>query len=197
MVAGRETGEPCPVSLPVLKKENTSVIKTMKHTTLPEGMALVETANGRWFAACVSLSERLPRVHVVEDRPLIPPALDSFLEGESGHLCREEALSACHAWCEAVELTEVWQRLAAHTELYPERTAWYLDEIMHLTGDDAPRLYCGLSVQAVVSARGKYGLESIAATGDTPDEAIEALYKHVYEWSRILQDEVCSSAPIG
>jgi hypothetical protein len=95
MVAARETREPCPVSLAVLKKENTSVIKTMKHTTLPKGIALVETADGRWFAACASLSERLPRVHLVEDRPLIPPALDSFLEGESGYLCREEALSAC------------------------------------------------------------------------------------------------------
>jgi hypothetical protein len=86
----------------------------------------------------------------------------------------------------------VWRRLAARTELYPERTAWYPDEIMHLTGVDAPSLHCGLSVQAVVSVRGKNGLEVIAATGNIPDEAIETHNPRVYEWSRMLQAEVCA-----
>jgi hypothetical protein len=176
----------------VWKKENKRVTKTRKQHALPEGMALVETAHGRWFPAYTCLSERLPRVHVVEDDPLIPPALDAFLEGEAGYLCREEALAACQACYEAAELTEVWQELAARTELYPERNAWYLDEIAHLAGDDTPRLHYGLSVQAEVCVRGKNGLERIAATGDTPDEALEALYQHVYKWSSMLQDEVCS-----
>ena len=164
----------------------------MKHTTLPEGMALVETAEGRWFPARVSLLEHPPRVALLEDPPPIPPARDSFREEVSGYLCREEARDACHAWYETEVLTQEWQKLAARTELYPERTAWYLDEIAHLVGDDPPRLHCGLSVQIVVSARGKNGLESIAATSDTPDEAIEILYQHVYEWSRMLQAETCA-----
>jgi hypothetical protein len=183
------------VSLPVCKKENTDVTKTMKHTTLPEGMALVETANGRWFAAYTSMSERLLRVHLVEEPPLIPPALDSYYAGGTGYDCREEALAACYAWHEVPELTKHWQELAAHTELYPERNAWYLDEITHLVGENIPRFHYGLCVQAVVCAKpaqGKSGLECITATGDTPDEAIEALYKYVYEWSRMLHDRVCS-----
>jgi hypothetical protein len=147
----------------------------MKHTSLPEGMALVETADGRRFAAYISLVEQPP----------------------SGYLCREEALAACHAWYEEAELTQEQRKLGARTELYPERNVWYLEEIMRLTGGDAPRLHCGLSIQAMVQARGKDGLESITATGATPDEAIEALYQHVYEWSRILQDEVCSPTSMG
>jgi hypothetical protein len=41
----------------------------------------------------------------------------------------------------------------------------------------------------VVLARGKDSIEVIAATGNTPDEAIETLYQCVYEWSRMLQAE--------
>jgi hypothetical protein len=164
----------------------------MKRTTLPEGMALVETADGRWFPARVSSLEHPARVSLLEDPPPIPPALDSFREEFSGYLCREEARYACHAWYETEELTEVWRRLAARTELYPERTAWYIDEIAHLAGDDPSRLHCGLCAQAMVCAQGKNGLEVIAATGSTPDEAIEILYQLVYEWSRMLQAEACT-----
>ena len=28
-----------------------------------------------------------------------------------------------------------WEHLAVSTEVYPERNAWYVDEIVHLTGD--------------------------------------------------------------
>jgi len=162
------------------------MLNIRKHERLPESMALVETADGRWFAACASLSERPPRVYLLEELPLIPPALDSSHHKQSGYLCREEARTACHIWYEAAELTQEWWELAARSELYPERTAWYLDEIAHLAGDDTPRLHYGLSVHAVVRARGKNGQEIIAATGNSPDEAIEALYQCVYEWSRVL-----------
>jgi hypothetical protein len=166
--------------------------KRQKQERLPAGMALVETAAGRGFAAFAFLLERPPRVYLLEDPPLIPPALDSSHDQLSGYLCREEALTACHTWCEAAELTQEWRRLAARTELYPERNAWYLDEIAHLAGDDTPRLHCAISVQAVVLARGNDSLEVIAATGNTPDEAIETLYQRVYEWSWKLQAVVCA-----
>ncbi len=71
-------------------------------------MAVVERADGRWFAACASLAERPPHVSLVEDPPLIPPALDSFDEQRSDYLYREEARDACHIWCEAAELTQQW-----------------------------------------------------------------------------------------
>ena len=160
-----------------------------KQERLPEGMALVETADGRWFAAFASLVKRAHRGYVLVDPPLIPPALDSFHERGPDYDCREGALAACNAWCEVAELLELlvllvyWRGLAACTELYPERNAWYLDEIARLAGDDTPRLRRGISVYAVVLAAGIESVEVIAATGNTPDEAIETLYQRVYEWS--------------
>jgi hypothetical protein len=158
-------------------------------------MALVETADGRWFPAYATLVEIPHQVYLLEDPLLIPPALDSFHDQRSGYPCREEALAACHAWCEAAELTEKWRGLATRTELYPERNAWYLDEIAHLAGDDAPRLHCGIFVQAAVRTRqtaGNDSIEVIAATGNTPDEAIETLYQRVYEWSWKLHTTTCA-----
>ena len=68
-----------------------------------------------------------------------------------------------------------------------------------LAGGDTPRLHCGISVHAMVLARRTTGIEVITATGDTPDEAIEALYQCVYEWSRMLQAAACarSTPPIS
>ncbi len=170
---------------------------TMKQETLPEGMALVETADGRWFAACARLSEIPNRVYVLEGSPLISPALDSFRDPGSGYDCREEAIEACRAWCEEEELDDDWRGLAARTELYPERTAWYLDEIVQLAGDDTPRLRCGISAHAVVLARQTASNDSISvidATGNTPDEAIETLYQRVYQWSCHWQAIACTSS---
>jgi hypothetical protein len=158
-----------------------------KQERLPEGMALVETADGKWFPAFAFLSEIPHWIEVMEGPPLIPPALDTFHDPEPGHDCRAEAIEACHDWREVMELTEYWQGLAARTELYPERTAWYIDKIEQLTGgDDTVRLHYGLFVQAMVLTRGDEHSEIIIATGATPDEAIETLYQNVYEWSRDL-----------
>jgi len=164
--------------------------RTMKKNTFPEGMALVETADGRWFPAVASLSEKPHRMYVMEGPPLIPPALDSFHDPGQGYECREEAIEACRAWREEEELDDDWRGLAACTELYPERNAWYLDEMVQLTGDDTLRLRCGIAVHAVVLAAGN---EVIAATGDTPDEAIETLYQRVYEWFCQQQAIACAS----
>jgi hypothetical protein len=180
----------------VLKKENHDMTRTMKKKTLPEGMALVETADGRWLRALALFSEIPHRMFVREGSPLIPPALDSFQERRPGYDCREEAIEACLAWREAVELPLCWRELAARTELYPERNVWYLDEMVQLAGgDDTPRLHCGVSAQAVVLARGHDRMEVIAATGDTPDEAIETHNPRVYEWSRRPQ-AIARASPI-
>ena len=104
------------------------MVRTRKHAPIPEGMALVETASGRWFPACALFSDIPNQIDVLEISPLIPPALDTLHDSEPGYVCREEAIEACRSWCEAVALTEYWRGLAARTELYPERNAWYLDE---------------------------------------------------------------------
>jgi hypothetical protein len=163
-----------------------------KQETLADGMALVQTADGRWFPAFAIMSSRSHHVYMVEEsKVFIPPALPPHHDLAQGYGLREEAIEACHAWREAMELPEEWQALAARTELYPERTAWYLDEIALLSGgDDTPRLHCGTSVHAIMLTRqtaGDSNTQIIAVTADTPDEAIEALYKRVYECARTSQ----------
>jgi hypothetical protein len=165
-----------------------------KQDALPDGMALVQTADGKWFPAFATFSFQPHRVYVEDESPaLIPPALAPFSDPSQGYDSREEAIEACRAWREAADLPDEWRGLAARTELYPERTAWYIDEIAQLTGGyDIPRLHCGISVHAVVLVRqttgdNGTGAQIIAATGGTPDEAIETLYQRVYEWSRESQ----------
>jgi len=112
----------------------------MKMDALPEGMALVETDAGRWFAACGPLSEEMPhRVFLLKGTSTdIPPALGQVDEPGQGYGSREEAIAAYRAWLEAARLPMHWRELAARTEVYPERNAWYLDEIARLTGDATP-----------------------------------------------------------
>jgi hypothetical protein len=167
-------------------KEHHAMERTFKQERLPEGMALVETTDGRWFPA-FALSSDIPfGVYILERFPLIHPARNSLHERVPGYTCSEEAIEACYAWNETCELTHNWRWLAALTEVYPERNAWYLDEITQLAGDDTPHLQYGISVQAMVLARGIDSIEVITATGDTPDEAIETLYQRVYQWSCTL-----------
>jgi hypothetical protein len=183
-----------------MMKEQHAMERTSKQERLPEGMVLVETTDGRWFPVC-ALSSDIPfGVYRVETSPLIQPARDSLHERVPGYTCREEAIEAFSAWNETCKLTQDWRWLAALTEVYPERNAWYLDEIVRLPGgDDTPHLHYGISVQAMVLARGTDSIEVITATGDTPDEAIEALYQCVCEWSRMLQATACarSTLPIS
>jgi hypothetical protein len=166
--------------------------RTRKQDTVPEGMALLETADGRWFPPFASLSEIPHLIDGMEDPPLIPPSRDSFHDPGQGLDCREEAIEACRSWREQEELDDGWRGLAALTELYPERNAWYLDEIAQLAGGDTPRLRCGISVYAMVLARHAARNEVIAAIGNTLDEAIETLYQRVYEWSWKLQTTTCA-----
>jgi hypothetical protein len=167
--------------------------RTRKQDTVPEGMALLETADGRWFPPFASLSEIPHLIDGMEDPPLIPPSRDSFHDPGQGLDCREEGREAFYVWHEQEALDDGWRGLAARTELYPERNAWYLDEITQLAGGDTPRLNCGISVHAMVLARQTTGNEIIAATGNTPDEAIETLYQRVYQWSCKHHDTTCES----
>jgi hypothetical protein len=160
-----------------------------KQVELPEGMALVQTADDKWFPAFATFSDLSHQPHILHQVPaIIPPALAPFHDPAQGYYNRDEAVEACCAWHEAaVELPLEWQGLAARTELYPERNAWYLDEIAHLAGDESPRLHCGIASHAVVLVRqttGNNGTQIIAVSGNTPDEAIESLYLRVYEWAR-------------
>jgi hypothetical protein len=181
-------------------KEKKNMARITRQGMLPEGMALVQTADSKWFPAFATMSVRAHCVYVLEDGEVfIPPALPPYHDPAQGYNLREEAIEACHVWREAIELLEEWQALAARTELYPERTSWYLDEIVLLSGgDDTPRLHCGTSAHVVVHVRltgADSGTRMIAVTADTPDEAIEMLYERVYEWAQTSQAASHSTDP--
>ena len=156
----------------------------IKTDALPQGMALVETDDGRWFAAFAPDGATPRSLHLLGDATatLIPPALAQRSEACQGYGCRKEAIEACYAWHEAAALPVQWQTLAASTEVYPERNAWYLEEIARLTGDSTPRLSCGIDVSAVVMTDRSGSNGVITAVGTTIDEAVEALYQRVYRW---------------
>ena len=155
--------------------------QTMNAEALPEGMALVETFDGRWFPAFAPPGENPLRwVHLIGGPPGIPPALD--LNPSRGYQVREEARGACWAWHEAAMLPLEWERLVAHIEVYPERTAWYLDEIARMTEHGRPVGMYGTYAFATVTTTPQEAHEVITARGATPDEAIETLYQRVYEW---------------
>jgi hypothetical protein len=159
--------------------------KPMKLDTLLEGIALRKADDGRWFASCAPLSEVPPhwRLLLQANSTDIPPAPGPVHEpGQEGYNSREEAIAAYYVWFEAEELPGHWRELAAHTEVYPERNAWYLDEIGRLTGGAAPSLSWRTEVYAVTIAVQVGNDQLIDATGNTPDEAIETLYQRVYEW---------------
>jgi hypothetical protein len=149
---------------------------------LPARMALIETADGRWYPAFTPLTDT-PHWVTLLDAGLIPPAVEPCHHPAQGYASREDAREACHAWHEAAVLEVQWQILASHTEVYPERNAWYLEEIAHLTGNGTPLLACGTDVYAVLIADRSGCDEVISATGMTIDEAIETLYQCVYAWS--------------
>jgi hypothetical protein len=153
--------------------------------TLPEGMALVETADGRWFPALApSPSREKPRWVSLIDEPLVvPPALDPLFDSTAGYEDRDEAVAACHAWHEATALPADWHLLAMYSEVYPERNSWYLEEIARLIGNDAQvHIFASYGFATVIAM--PYGVdEVIMARGMTRDETIANLYQLVYEWS--------------
>jgi len=147
-------------------------------------MALVETFDGRWFPAFAPDVTTSRWLLLLGDATttLIPPALDPLIDPYHGYDCPEQAIEAYLAWHEAAVLSVDWQELAAHTEVYPERNAWYLDEITLLTENDTPLRVYGTYAFATVTTTHHGAHEVITARGATPDETIEALYQHVYEW---------------
>ncbi len=156
----------------------------MNMHALPQGMALVETDDGRWFAGFAPETEQPNWILLVKHvtTTIVPAALGQHSDVCQGYGCREEAIEAYRAWHEAAVLPIVWQTLAASTEVYPERNAWYLEEIARLAGDSIPRLSCGIDVSAVVMTD-RFGSNGfIAVAGTTIDETVEALYQRVYRW---------------
>ncbi len=154
-------------------------------TILPEGLALVEAADGRWFPALAPLTKTPGWVALVGETD-IPPAISLPFHPRKGYRSRLDALEACWAWYEAATLPVHWRALAAESEIYPERNAWYRDEIERLTEDTPTLQSLGGESYALVFARA-HGV--MAAIGRSPDEALEALYQEVSVFFSCLQPE--------
>jgi hypothetical protein len=152
--------------------------------TLPEGMAVLETADGRWFPALAPSCSERPRWVSLIDRPrFVPPALDPPDDSTEVYWEREVAVAACWAWHEATVLPADWHLLAMSTEVYPERNSWYLEEIARLVGSDAhTRVFATYGFATVIAMSYRVD-EVIMARGMTRDETIANLYQLVYEWS--------------
>ena len=160
-----------------------------EHTTtiqaLPPGMALIETADRRWLPALTPLTETPHWVTCIDtETRCIPPALpvQPSHDPRQGYPSRAQALAACCAWDEEISLFVVWKTLAAHTEAYPERNAWYQEEIAWMTGGSPVLVTTTIEAIAVVVVELHPGVQVISAAGITLDEAIEHLYQQVYEW---------------
>jgi hypothetical protein len=161
----------------------------MKHTTnrrkVPQGMALLETANGRWYLAFTPLTETPHWVTILDEGArFVPPAREpaSRPDPQKGYGSRKKALEACRRWNEDVTLPVQWDILAARIEAYPERNAWYLDEIAQMTDGGSALCTCGVDATALVMVELHPNTSVIIATGVSLDEAIERLYEKVYEW---------------
>jgi hypothetical protein len=147
--------------------------------TLPKGMALIETAEGRWFPALTPLTDTPHWVTFLDaGARCIPPALASkpCHDPKKGYNSRKQALEACRAWDEEVSLPVQWEVLAAHIEAYPERNAWYLEEIAQMTGGSPVLVTATIEAVAVIVVELHPGVQVISASGITLDEAIEGLY---------------------
>ena len=159
--------------------------------TLPKGMALIETADGRWFPALTSLTDTPRQVTFLDaGARCILPTREAKLchDSRQGYCSRKKALEACRAWDEEMHLPVQWEELAAHTEVYPDRNAWYLEEIAQMTGESPLLLIATTEAVAAIIVELHPGVKIISAAGVTRDEAIEQLYQHVHAWLNELAE---------
>ena len=152
---------------------------------LPDKMALIETAGGRWFPALTPLTDTPHWVTCIDtEARSIPPALEfpSCHDPKQGYSSREQALAACCAWDDEIRLPMQWETLAAQIEAYPERNTWYLEEIAQMAGEIPLLVTVTSEAVAVVVTASHPGVKVISAAGITRDEAIECLYQRVNAW---------------
>jgi hypothetical protein len=115
-----------------------------------------------------------------KDKMTKPMKMDAMQKGMAVG-ATEEVIAACRAWLEGAGVPVRLRALAAHTEVYPERNVWYLEEILNLVGA-IPLVGVGLAdAYAIVIVRDSGRSYLLDAIGTSPDEAIEALYQRVYD----------------
>lgn len=95
---------------------------------------------------------------------------------------RREALDFCHRYQETFDLRWQWRQMATKSEIYPERNAWYREEIAQHSTGGPPNISPSVSVvYASVYLHGENPLSSFhcAIWGDDIDNAYVRLYEAV------------------
>ncbi|GER87598.1 hypothetical protein KDW_17600 [Dictyobacter vulcani] len=96
------------------------------------------------------------------------------------------AINYCHRRCEESQFLVNWKKNAARCELYPERNAWYTQELQQLTGNTpflCPSLF---EVHAHVVL---YDGTVHSVDAGTIDDAMCQLYEEVAELIALAQTE--------
>nr|HET6902326.1 hypothetical protein [Ktedonobacteraceae bacterium] len=168
----------------------------MPNHALPSHYGVAQLASGRFYPLYVSgeepgeleLSPSFSCLHWGDQR--IPFALGSTpREGVVSFEQHTHAIQYCQRNEEEFALLWQWQQYACQAELYPERNAWYRDEIERLAhAGDCPLLLSretvdclciGTEVHAYIWVHLAGSYQAIRAKAPTLDEALVALYEQV------------------
>jgi len=168
----------------------------MPNHALPPHYGVAQLASGRFYPLYVSGEEPgepelSPSFYCLrwEDQR-IPFALGPLRrEGVVSFAQRTQALQYCQREKEAFDLLWQWQQRACQAELYPERNAWYRDEIERLAHSGNCSLFLsretvdchcvGDEVYASIWVHLAKTYQAIRAKAPTIDEALVALYEQV------------------
>ena len=158
--------------------------------TLPEDYRIViAEIEGRYYPLFVEKREEDGTVRLgyspnldwrAEAQHGVPPALGPrHMEGKISFRTYRAAFDFCHRMNEGYGLPCDWNELTAQTELYPERNAWYRDEIVALVNVRPLVETSSSSAYGSVFPRG--GAHCFV-TAPTIDEAWVRLYASVCEY---------------
>jgi hypothetical protein len=106
---------------------------TMTKPPLPPGFSVLQLENQQWYPVRV---ERFFDPSFAEQGAIRLNFLPDLAGNEVHFKQRDEAVKECRMQAESDAYYEQlrWRTLAAHSNVYPERCAWYLDLLLSLTG---------------------------------------------------------------
>jgi hypothetical protein len=118
----------------------------MKHPLLPQGYGILQLADERFYPIRADVEPDQDKPTFLCTSPLywdfdryheIPPAIGPWqTEGLISFATKKEAVAYCKRCSERYGVCwDLPREATARSHVYPERTAWYLDEIEALTGE--------------------------------------------------------------
>jgi len=160
----------------------------MTKTTLPKGYGVAHLADGRYYPLYASDDPPSPfsLTPLYWQYQLIPFARGPQpVEGVASFTSRKLAEDYC--WRQDESFSVLWNiaKDAWARELFPERNAWYRDQLTQLVRQQSPYATCAVyingTLEAVTVAIYLANTERVAVECPTIDDAIATLYHEVYE----------------